>query len=334
MISTMGRMEMSRGRAALPGMVFALLCAVSASAFAAAPDPIADAKELFQQAKAAEKKGYFEQALGLFRKSQHLRASAAALLNIADCEEKLGLTASAYQHFQEVTTQPSAGDDRLFRARKHIAALKPRLPWLRIDIAPGTPAGTRVTRDGIEVNRSSLGVDQPIDPGQHEIVVTTPNRPDRRYAVISVEGKHDSVTVEPGEQPAPLVKAVSSPEMKTPAVAPRRTSGAKTAGFALVGIGIPSLSASAVTGALAIVIKNGVEKVCPVPKQCSQAGMEEVRRGKYFATASTITFVAGLTALGFGTYLVLSNRTRPTTKAAMAPLVLPGGAGLATGGTF
>jgi len=321
-------------------MALVLLCTAtaSASASAAEPDPTAEAKELFLQARAAVKKGDPAQALALFRKSQGRRPTAGTLYNIAICEEQLGLTASAYQHFKELATQLSASDERLPVTKEHVAILEPRVPWLRIDLARGAPTGTSVTRDDVEVSEANLGVELPVDPGTYELVVTAPGRSVRRYTVTAAEGKHETRTVEPGEQTASMIKAAAPPPhllAKAPVQeAPRRASGSTVAVISLGTAGFTGIGAGAGFGVAAIVKKNQVEKLCPVPKQCTAAGVAVEGTSRVYAAASTVAFAVGLSALGIGTVLVLTNRDRPTTKAAIAPLVLPGGAGLATSGAF
>jgi hypothetical protein len=307
-------------RAMCLGAAIALLCTAPAPAWAGAADPAAEAKELFQQARAALKLGEHAEALVLLRKSHRRFPKPGTLLNMAECEDRLGLIASAYQHFQELTTMLPADDKRFSLAQKRAAELEPWVPRLRIDLASGVPTSTSVIRDRTEVGPSSLGVELPVDPGEHVIVVTAPGRAERLYRVKLGEGARENMKVEPGQK---IAKDTAKP-----------VHGPPTAGIVLASVGGLALIVGGVTGGLAIAKKNEVAVLCPQQKQCSPLGLTVEATGKGFATASTAAFAVGLSALGVGTYLVLSNRGKPTTTTALAPLMLPGGAGLGASGAF
>lgn len=289
--------------------VAALLCAAPAPARAGAPDPAlvdvsaVEAKELFQKARAAVKQGDLAQALVWFRKSHRRRPTFGTLFNMASCEEQLGLIASAWLHYRELTLQLPAKDERLPLANERTASLEPRVARLQIELASGAPSGTTVTQDNVELTSLDLGAMVPADPIEHVIVVTAPGRRERRYKVTLTEGKRAKVTVEPGLESVPITAA------------PLSGNQARTVGYIVGSVGLAGLGFSAATGIL-FITKN-IEGT-----------------GKALATASTVAFAVGLSALGVGTYLVLSNRDRPTSTAAFAPLVLPGGAGLGASGTF
>jgi hypothetical protein len=169
-----------------------------AEARGATQDAIKEAKELFVEARAAMQQGNLTQALEGFRKSHRRHPSPGTLLNIADCEEQLGLVGSAWLHFHLLTIELPASDDRHALAEERAASLKPRVPWLRIDLSASTPADASVTCDSIAAAKTELGAALPIDPGAHVIVVTARDRQEQRYEVTLVEGTHDRLTVEPG----------------------------------------------------------------------------------------------------------------------------------------
>ena len=306
--------------------VTTLLCTAPLPAQAAGPDTpaasVEEAKALFVKARAAVKEGNLAEALVLFRKSYRQHQAPGTLLNMADCEDKLGFTASAWLHYDRLTLQLPPNDERLPLVKERAAALKPRVGWLQIKLASGAPVGTTVTQDGDEFVSGNLGAVLPADPMAHVIVVTAPGHKERRYQVTIAEGKQETLMVEPGQEIAPVVAA------------PSTGNPARTAGFILGGVGIAGLGVGAVTGILAIAKKNEVARLCPEPKQCTPEGVAIEGTGKAFAAASTVAFAAGLATLGVGTYLVLSNREKPAPTAAFAPLFLPGGAGLGASGTF
>lgn len=321
-----------------------------------------DAKAKFIQGRDALNRGEYATALILFRTSQELYPSPGTLLNLALCEERLGMLGSALQHFQEVVRLLPPGDDRVSIAKNGLATIEPRVPRLRIDLAKGAPQGTSLARDGAPLAASDVGKEVLLDPGKHIVVVRAPGRPDRHYEVTLVEGAREVLTVEPGRAPE---IPVSDPNVGGPprvgdgapvnpgsgrapepgggagigapdTVRPEPSSTLRTAGFIAGGVGIASIGVGAVTGILAFVKKGDVDSLCPREDICSEEGVEAERSGKAFATASTVAFAVGLAGVGAGAVLLVMSggKTAPKPAAAIAPLVLPGGAGIGARGRF
>jgi hypothetical protein len=314
-----------------------------------------DAKSKFMQGRDALNRGEYATALILFRTSQELYPSPGTLLNLALCEERVGLLGSALQHFQEVVRLLPPGDERLSIARNGAAMIEPRVPRLRIDLAKGAPEGTSLSRDGSPIATSDLGKELPMDPGKHVVVVKAPGRPDRPYEVSLVEGAREVLTVEPAADPsiepkppgpvrvqdrpiatgpAAPIDAVIPPADRPPADAPTGNTR-KIVAFTVGGAGALSLAVGVTTGILAFSKKNEVDALCPRADVCSEEGISAERTGKTFATTSTVTVVVGLAGVGIGAALLLTGGgNNPKPAAAIGPLVLPGGAGLGARGRF
>src|SRR5262249_54086977 len=97
------------------------------------------AKEQFEAGQEAVKSGDLKRARALFQSSYELDHAVGPLLNLADCEEKLDLLASARQHFRDAVSLLPQGDPRIAFAEQRAAALDPRVPTLRIDLPAGLP---------------------------------------------------------------------------------------------------------------------------------------------------------------------------------------------------
>ncbi len=293
------------------------------------------AQEQFKQGRDAFKANDFQRALTLFRKSQELYPATGTLLNLAVCEARLGQLASALRHLNEVIPQLGSGDQRLSLAKKELAELEPRVPRLRIQLAPDAPPDTTVTLDGAAVE---LGGSTLTDPGQHAVEVSAPGHAQRRYDVSLAEGTSASLNVEPGVVIAPVAKA--PPPDRTPE---RGAGGKRIAGFVIGGVGVAGLGVGAVTGILALGKKSEVEGECPIADQCTPAGVELAASGKTLSIVSTVAFGVGVAGVGAGLYLVLtSGDDAPASAASGAPrpitavgaVALPGGGGLTVRGTF
>jgi hypothetical protein len=310
-----------------------------------AQDVVAAAQEQFLKGRDAFKQGDYAGARALFQKSYELHPTPGVLLNLGLCEEQLGLVGSAWQRFQELTEQVPPSDERYRVAKQHASALEPRVPRLRIELAPGAPAGTSVRRDALVVAGKNLGAELPVDPGKHTIVVTAPGREDRSYEITIAEGKRETLTVEPGAEtaksgtgdPPPAGTASSAPTATTTTTVPPPpppSNGRRTAGFILGGVGVAGLVVGGVTGGLTLAKTSDVEAMCPMPDRCTNEGVAIADSARTFGLVSTISFIAGGAFVGAGVVLVLTSKSGASTETALAPTLLPGGAGLSARGRF
>jgi hypothetical protein len=159
-------------------------------------DDRAAAETLFGEARALMKEGRYEEACPKLRASYVLDPALGALLNLGECFERAGKTASAWKTFHLAITeaQRQGRKDRETLAERRANALEPKLSFL--EITGTVPAGARVLRNGVEVPPSLIGAQMPIDPGSQTIEVS------------SASGSHWTTTV---NVRAPGVVRVSLP---------------------------------------------------------------------------------------------------------------------------
>jgi hypothetical protein len=296
-----------RGPTLLVSMLF--LCSWVTLAHAQASDPAA-AEALFREGRAAAQANNYELACKKFHESHRLDPAPGTVLNIADCEEKLGHIATAWTLYQEVTQKIPERDERHAIAKERVAALEPRVPKLAIRLAPDAPADARVSRDGVELKSASLDTPLPVDPGKHEIVVEAEGRARSRVEISIAEGEVKRVNVSAG---APL--PVSDRGGKTTKV----SSGGKTTGYVLAGVGVVGIGIGAVTGMMVLSKKKTVDDNCNAQKQCNQTGADAAESGKTLGTVSGVSFIVGAVALGAGMYLVLSSKEKQSTEVGVGP---------------
>ena len=202
------------------GAISAGLLLVGPTLARAAGDPIA-AESLFEDGRALMAKRDYAEACGKFEASQRLDPALGTQLNLANCFEKLGKTASAWFQFREAASAARRQGDasRQKVAERRAAALKVRLSRLLIVVrgAGGSPADVRVERNGGLVHPAAWGSPIPVDPGRQHLVVSAPGRePWEGDFEVSGEGSVVRVEVPPlGElaTPSPLAEAapVDSP---------------------------------------------------------------------------------------------------------------------------
>jgi hypothetical protein len=301
----------------------------------------AAAEALFRAGRDAADAGDHALACRRFAESQRLDPQLGTQFNLGDCNERLGKVATAWQLFSEVLQKLPVGDERIPIARERVQRLEPRLPRLVLRVEAGTPAGTRVLQDEVELRQASFGVALPVDPGQHRIRVIAPGHEVREYSVTTPEGARQElvVTVGPELPEAPpaeplTTQPVADPIAVTPEPLPvEDRSGRRTAGIVVGGVGIAGLGISMATGAMAIEKKKDMGDGCSADG-CTDAGLEAADDGKTIAGISTVSFVVGAAAVGVGTYLIVSSRKKPDRVSRIGVRSTPGGAALVWGGTL
>jgi hypothetical protein len=161
-----------------------------------------------------------------------------AALNLADCYEENGQTASAWARYLDAAplSHRAGQAERERYARAHAAALEPKLSRLTV-VVPSAPSGLSVTRDGVAIDAATWGTAVPVDPGAHVVEARAPGMPAWSMAVKvgvgdgKVRVEVPVLTDARSTSPPPLgVQAGPGEEEETPG-----RSGQKTAGVALMG---------------------------------------------------------------------------------------------------
>jgi hypothetical protein len=278
----------------------------SASKGAEITSPSSSAEAAFDKGLTAAEAGDWKLALESFLESERYETAPGTTLNIARCREKLGQNALALTDFKNVAAALPEGDERTVYARARVAALEPLVSYVKLSL-PDEAGSAQVFFDGVEVERSALGSSFPVDPGEHEVVVTAPGREREVVQLTLRAGEPHELLLEGG---APRPQPAAKPHVATKNVPPkaeegpqRATSTQRLMGFGALGLGAVSLAVSGITGALAIDRKNTVEANCQ-GSTCTPEGLEANDSGGRFATASTIAFGAGLALLGGGAGLL------------------------------
>jgi len=146
-----------------------------ATAQAAPSDPVA-AQTLFEQARNLMRAGHYAEACPKLVSSQRLDPGTGTLLNLGDCLEHNGQTASAWEAFGEAASAAASSKqhDREVAARARMHKLEPRLCRVGIRVE-GDVTEVVVAWDGRVLDRALLGTAVPVDPGQHVLRATGPN---------------------------------------------------------------------------------------------------------------------------------------------------------------
>jgi hypothetical protein len=315
----------------LPAMVVAVGALLGGgSAYAGDAPPKAD--RLFSEGLNFARVGDCAHAREKFAESYAADPAAGTLINWAVCEEKLGRVATALRLLRLADERLPAGHARISDVKNEVAALRERVPYLRLHPIRPVPAGTVVLKDAVQVDLSSLDQKQPTDPGAHVIEVHAPGHEVRRYDVVLSEGRTVDVAFEPGS-PRGAALPVS------PAAADRETGDHRLLGWVIGGTGVAAVGVGTVTGLLALSRWNDVRRDCNIDtKTCpTDQGNEASAAGRSLATVSTIAFVAGGVGLLGGAYLLLTaRRPSPSATGSSGPFIAisPNGGGIQLSGAF
>lgn len=313
------------------GVVAALLLA-PASAAAVSDADQARAEALFTEGRRLLAASRFAEACPKFAESQRLDPAIGTLLNLGDCYEKTGRTASAWAVFQGAAEEARRASDarRGTVASERAAALEARLVKLtivvpRMSVTPGLV----VKRDGVTVDRATWGTATPMDPGWHAIEATAPGK--RRWTLpVTIDAVHPTtvITVPPLED---LGAGADARESGTEGRARRLVGGI------FVGTGVAALAAGAVFTGIAVAKNHESAPHCR-GNLCDALGVELREDALGGATASTVSVVSGLAAITGGAVLWLTAPTsakKPhSTGIHAAPAIGAGQVSLTLGGAF
>jgi hypothetical protein len=306
------------------------------------------AEVLYQEGQRAADAHDWSLACQKFRESHAREPAPGTLLNIANCEEKLGELNASLAHYEAVAAL--VHDDRAKFATERAKTIRGRIPKLVVRLAPSIPSDARVERDGKPLPAASLGVPLLVDPGEHTLVLSVPGRADARMSVRLAERETRDVVLAAG--PASLASTAhavpvlvpatadagpaAEPSSTSPPSAPfavRHATLLRGAGYASLGLGALGLGTGLV-GLLATAnAKSEADAECI--NGCTPAGLEAQDRGKSASTLATAGFVASGVGFAAGAALlvVLPRLTRDKTPTVGAAPVA-GGAVFGVAGSF
>jgi hypothetical protein len=304
------------------------------------------ATALFDQGRKLMQQGKYAEACPKLAESERLAPSGGTLLNLADCYEHTGQTASAWAAWKDAAARANAAgkSDVEKRAVARAAALEPNLAKLAISVDPASDVpGLEVKRDGVKVGHAEFGVPIPVDPGTHVIDATAPNKepfsgkvdvaPKQANATLAVT-LVDAPQAAPTPTPATAPAATPATTTATPATPEQPTSswsGQKTVALIVGGVGVVGIGVGSAFGLIAKSKNDQALQNCRTSTLCSQQGLDLTDDAKHAATVSTIAFVAGGVVLAGGIVLWLTapSSSPSTTGLRFEPLVgtsLGGGA--------
>jgi hypothetical protein len=222
------------------------------------------------------------------------------LLNLADCYERLGQTATAWSTFKDAEAEAHklTRTDRERTARDRSRALEQKLSKV-VFLLPDK--GLEVHRDGVLLDDATLGGPVPMDPGPHKIEVTAKGKKPFTTNIEVAQGPvQQKLEVPKLEAAGPEAAPASAPPGQGAATTPPPPSGSeggggalRTVGLITAGVGVVGLGVGTYFGIRTLSLKSDVNARC-APQVCYDADSVALNdEAKQSGNISTIAFVAG-----------------------------------------
>jgi hypothetical protein len=283
---------MTRSSVALLVALILVPCAARAQEVASS-----DPSVPFDEGRALVRVGRYAEALVKFEDSFKIKATSGALINMADCYEKLGRHASASSAFERAATLAASNDqaERAQEANDRRATVTPLVSHLTVK----APAGTKVTVDG---EPATPGHAMAIDGGEHVVRVEAQCRmPSESRVNVGLRADAMTVTMALGAQSTEAACGGPPPTMNVvslPAEPPSSWGTQKTVAVVLGSASLVALGAGIGFGLSASSKQDEPERT-----------HDDASRAAAF---STVGIVAGLVFLGaaVGLYLTAPKTTR------------------------
>jgi hypothetical protein len=315
-VSELSAAGLARTSSAFACLLFAAALWTPAARADESPEARATARKLAAEGSAAFERRDFERALSLFDQAGSLVAAPTIALMQARTLTELGRLASAAERYSaaQQTAATDASNPAFQRAaedaERELAALKPRIPTLRVKLVGSESSSAEVTIDGRAVAPDAVSVDRWVDPGPHEVAVKTSSGASSARTIVLAEGAREEVVF--SLEPAVRVPVASPPRSPSPSPlpmpqeAPSALPGAarsQTFGWVTLGTGAALTGAGTVLGVLALGHKSDLDAACD--PGCPPDYQDDIDTYRLERNLSYVGFALGAAGLGAGTYLLL-----------------------------
>lgn len=146
--------------------------------------------------------GKHAEALDKLQRAQALYDAPVHLIYIARAQVKLGQLVDGAESYRKlIRYKLEPGAPKVFRdavadAKQELPEVEPRIPSLRIDVKPTDVAELTMTIDGQNVSSAVLGVERPINPGEHTVRIEAPGYSPVEQSVTVAEREKKVLPIE------------------------------------------------------------------------------------------------------------------------------------------
>ncbi len=265
----------------------------------------AAAQQLFDEALKLMDAGRFAEACPKLARSQDLAPSGGTLLNLGDCYEKNGQTASAWVSFRDAAARAATAGQKQAQAAALVRAdaLAAKLVHLKLTLAPDARvSGLEIKRDGETVSNAELGIEVPVDPGVHKLEANAPGYlPWTKDVTVSPSTSVESVVI-------PVLTARPAAPAAPPAIAidTKRGNTQRTIGLIVAGGGLVAAGIGGIFGLRAFSTNDDALAHCRSAAdatRCDSTGLSLTDEARTQAAISTVLVTIGSAALAGGLVL-------------------------------
>ena len=247
-------------------LVSSILGTYSSGVFAQSEEERAGARAAATEGAQAFRDQKWADAADLFTRAESLMHAPPHLLYLARAQVKLGQFVKAQENYNKIIRENLAGNapkvfhDAQAEAAKEIKDAEAHIAYIKATVK-GEAKNLRVTMDGAPVPNALLGVQRPVDPGEHKFQASGEGMTSDVIAVNVKEGGRQAIEIvlKPGAAP-PIAAAPTAPSAPAtpgePAATPPATpdtsstsaslstesaggsSGMRIAGFVGIGVGL------------------------------------------------------------------------------------------------
>lgn len=199
------------------------------------PSQSAAARALFDEGVILARAEDYLAASDRFRRAHALRPSAPIAFNLAAALVHLGALVEASEIFARVARDPTATDALRSAALTQRTAIEARFAYLTLRV-PGELGAMRLELDAHPLPSSVLGVEIPVDPGEHDVRLLRDADEVARAHVRLAEGEHEELLL--GAEEAVVVEVVPEPVLPPEPLSAPPPPGNDDALFIGVGVGV------------------------------------------------------------------------------------------------
>jgi hypothetical protein len=321
---------MSRARSPFAALPIMVLLAAGVARADVTPD--AEAERLVKEGHELLERGQVAEACDKFDLSLKRADTVNTLALLAFCHEREGKPGRAWNEFKRVEPKAPTGDKAVFVAQ-HLRALEAKVGRARLDVGSRTITEVRVDNEVVLLDQGRIVA----DPGDHTVRVDAGGHVLTRNATFKV-GDNPTIMMTESPVPTPAQSDADTPPPRRPAS--DDGSGARIAGWVVIGVGVALVAVGVVEGLNTFGLKSDADALCAgPPTKCkddaSTNAAESKRRLAVTASwVSNIGFGLGAVGLGIGIYLVATaggSAPAPARSGVVrvTPVLGPGAVGLA-----
>ena len=321
-------------RGLLAASLAALIAAPSIPASAQGDAAKATSDELFRVGLESMLAGKYAEGCPKLAESLRLFPRAGTLFTLADCEAQWGHPAAAIRHYDsylamfakmdpaEQEAQRAKGREK--KANEQRAALAAKVGRVTLALPPGAPSGVVVKRDGEAVEAREIGAPLAVDPGNHVVTTQAPGGAvaEQKFTIGAGEEKTLELEVKGGsgsdpQSTMPEDSGDTGPQAGGP-------SGLRIGAYVSGGVGVAAVAAGLIMGKVVLDRSAVAEGDCKQQGdtdtfRCGPAGLEAATSGQSLATASTVTFFAGIGLLAAGAVMFMMSPSGSANASAAKP---------------